>query len=71
MTGSSYTAQLRERLDQLLAERALASFAGLSGVPSYMEHLQHEIDCVHSSYVGMAVTEIATLRACISGPQYG
>jgi hypothetical protein len=63
--------ELRCRLDELLAERALAGMVGLGGVPAYMTDLEDEIDAVRDSYVGTAVTEIATLRAALWGPQKG
>ena len=33
--------------------------------------LQRDIDRSHAAYVGAAVTEIASFRAQLSGPQYG
>ena len=36
-----------------------------------MEDLDDEIQGVRDSYVGTAVTEIATLRAALWGPQTG
>jgi hypothetical protein len=36
-----------------------------------MTDLDHEIAAASSAYVGAAVTEIATLRAELSGPQIG
>jgi hypothetical protein len=50
---------LRSQLVQLEAEREL--------VPE----LDEQIAALHSAYVGAAVTEIATLRAELSGPQVG
>jgi hypothetical protein len=63
--------ELRARLDELLAERALAGIAGLHTVSAYMDDLDHEIEGVRDFYVGTAVTEIATLRAALFGPQTG
>ena len=51
--------ELRIQLMQLHAERAL--------VPD----LDDQIAVLHIAYVGAAVTEIATLRAQLSGPQVG
>jgi len=50
---------LRNQLVQLQAERML--------VPE----LDDQIAALHHAYVGAAVTEIATLRAELSGPQVG
>ena len=38
---------------------------------AYMADLDGEIEATASAYVGAAVTEIATLRAELSGPQIG
>ena len=72
-TGSSAgtTGDLRERLQLLYLERALASTEGLSGNHIYMADLEDEIAATRSSYVGTAVTEIATLRAELSGALQG
>jgi hypothetical protein len=51
--------KLRIQLMQLHAERALAP------------DLDDQIAALHIAYVGAAVTEIATLRAQLSGPQVG
>jgi hypothetical protein len=56
---------------QLRAERALAAVTGLTDVPSYMADLEREIEAVRYLYVLTAVTEIATVRAEVSGPQVG
>ena len=38
---------------------------------AYMAYLDDEIEATTSAYVGAAVTEIATLRAELFGPQVG
>ena len=58
-------------LAKSIAARALASLEGLANHDSYMADLDHEITVVRSADVGAAVTEIATLRAQLSGPQVG
>ncbi len=63
--------EIQTHLQDLQSERALASIEGLSGNAAYMADLEHEIAATQSAYVGAAVTEIATLRAQLSGPQYG
>ena len=49
----------------------LASLIGLSTDAGYMADLRNEIDVVRDAYVGAAVTEIASLRAELSGPHFG
>lgn len=67
----SSATDMRNHLTELRLERALADIEGLSGDSRYMEHLDEEIAEVTQAYVGAAVTEIATLRAELSGPQVG
>jgi predicted regulator of Ras-like GTPase activity (Roadblock/LC7/MglB family) len=62
---------LKGHLTQLQAERALASLEGLAGNGAYLSDLDDELVAAHHAYVGAAVTEIATLRAELSGPQVG
>ena len=59
------------RLQELQAERALAAIEGLTNDQAYMADLAREIAAAHSAYVGAAVTEIASLRSQLSGPQVG
>ena len=61
----------QHQLQALEAERALAWIEGLSSDSAYMDDLRSEIAATRSAYVAMAVTEIATLRAELSGPQQG
>jgi hypothetical protein len=65
------TEDLRDHLTELLAERALAVLVGLGDNLAYLEDLEDELEAVHHAYVGAAVTEIASLRAELSGPQLG
>jgi len=58
-------------LQDLHLERALADVEGLASDPLYMADLEEEITATRHAYVGAAVTEIATLRAELSGPQVG
>lgn len=62
---------MQNHLQVLQTERALASIEGLSANSAYMADLDHEIAATHAAYVGAAVTEIATLRARLSGHQVG
>jgi hypothetical protein len=61
----------RNQLHRLEAERLDALEAGLGDNALYMDDLHSDIAASHALYVGLAVTEIATLRAQLSGPQVG
>jgi hypothetical protein len=63
--------EIQDHLQQLQAERALALSEGLEDNVAYMADLEDEIAAARSAYVGAAVTEIASLRAELSGPQLG
>jgi hypothetical protein len=63
--------EIQDHLQQLHAERALALIEGLEENAAYMADLEDEIAAMRSAYVGAAVTEIASLRAELSGPQVG
>jgi hypothetical protein len=61
----------RVELQRLLAQRLDAADAGLGANALYMADLETDIEASRAAYVGLAVTEIATLRAELSGPQVG
>jgi hypothetical protein len=61
----------RTQLQRLQAERLDAVEAGLGDNALYMNDLQNDIEASRSLYIGLAVTEIAVLRAQLSGPQVG
>ena len=63
--------ELQIRLRVLRAERLLAASEGLAADAAYMADLDDEIAEVSAAYTGAAVTEIATLRAELYGPQVG
>jgi hypothetical protein len=63
--------QVRERLVQLHAERALAEVNGLAEAEAYMADLHEEIEAIDRLYVLYAVREIAVLRGGLSGIQVG
>jgi hypothetical protein len=65
------THEIQIRLKELQAESALASIEGLASDSAYMADLRQEIAAESHAYVGAAVTEVATLRAQLSGPQIG
>jgi hypothetical protein len=62
---------LRQRLWALQGERFEALAAGLGANSLFMDDLDREIEHVREAYVGAAVTEIATLRADLSGRLQG
>jgi hypothetical protein len=62
---------IHTHLLELQAERALASIEGFAVDSIYMVDLDGEIEATAGAYIGAAVTEIATLRAELSGPQVG
>ena len=66
-----FAIEMQSHLQQLHAERALALIEGLGSCSSYMVDLDEEIAATRHAYVGAAVTEIATLRAELSGRQEG
>jgi hypothetical protein len=61
----------RNRLHRLQAERLDAVEAGLGENALYMADLEQDIATSRATYVGLAVTEIATLRGQLGGPQVG
>jgi hypothetical protein len=61
----------RTQLQRLQAERLDAVEAGLGDNALYMNDLQNDIEASRSLYIGLAVTEIAMLRAQLGGPQVG
>jgi hypothetical protein len=63
--------EIHTHLLELQTERTLASIEGLAVDSAYMADLDGEIDATTRAYVGAAVTEIATFRAELSGPQVG
>jgi hypothetical protein len=61
----------RTQLRRLQAERLDAVDAGLGENALYMADLENDIEASRALYIGLAVTEIATLRAQLGGPQVG
>lgn len=62
---------VRLRLGRLAAERLDAIEAGLGANAAYMRELEHDLSAARASYVGLGVTEMATLRGQLGGPQVG
>jgi hypothetical protein len=63
--------ELRTQLLALEAERAAAVAWGLADLPRYSDDLEEDIEIMRSAYTSAAVTEIASLRSALSGPQVG
>ena len=63
--------ELHAHLLELQAERALAHTTGVAGIAAYMADLERDIARSHAAFVGAAVTEIASFRGQLSGPQQG
>jgi hypothetical protein len=64
-------ATLRQRLWALEGERYEALAAGLGANSLYMGDLDREIATTRATFVGSAVTEIASLRGLLSGRLQG
>ena len=64
-------AEALRRLDDLRFELAIAEPSGLLADPDYVEDLDDDIAASERHYVGLAVTEIATLRAELGGRLVG
>ncbi len=62
---------LHEHLRDLQSELALARELGLDDNATYMAALERAVTVTSAAYVGAAVTEIASLRAALNGPQRG
>ena len=62
---------LHNHLLELHAERALAEETGVARIASYMDDLERDIARSHAAFIGAAVTEIASFRAQLSGPNVG
>ena len=62
---------LRLQLGRLLAERLDAAEAGLGVNARYMRDLDEDVIAARAAYVGLAVTEIASLRGELSGRPAG
>lgn len=63
--------ELRMHLGRLMDERLDATEAGLGSNAVYMSELDEDLLAAREAFVGMAVTEIASLRAQLWGRQSG
>jgi hypothetical protein len=62
---------VRLQLGRLAAERIDAIEAGLGDNATYMRELDQDLTAARASYMGLVVTEIATLRGQLFGAQNG
>jgi hypothetical protein len=62
---------LRLELGRLMAERLDAAEAGLGSNALYMRDLEDDLAAAREAYVGLAVTELASLRGALSGRASG
>jgi hypothetical protein len=62
---------MRLHLVGLMAERLEATEANLDANALYMRELEDDLVAARQAYIGLAVTEIATLRGELSGRQVG
>ena len=69
--GGVSAADLHQRLRLLELERIEARDVGLMKYQPYRRDLEEELAECRDAYVGAAVTELATLRAELSGRQVG
>jgi hypothetical protein len=70
-TYDTTAAGARARLQLLEAERSEALEAGLGSNSVYMDALRDDIEASRAAFVGLAVTEIATLRGELGGRDVG
>ena len=61
----------RTHLAELREELAAATLAGLADHPAYQADLREEMELTEVAYTAAAVSEIASFRAQLSGPQLG
>ncbi len=61
----------RTHLADLREELAAAIEVGLADHPAYQADLREEMEIAEAAYVVAAVTEIASFRAQLGGPQVG
>ena len=70
-TPTPTATDVKHHLDLLHEERLLAIEIGLAADGAYMADLDEEIAACKAAYVGAAVTEIASIRADLSGALVG
>jgi hypothetical protein len=71
MGGEMSVHDLQRQLGRLGAERLDAIDAGLAGNLAYMRELEDDLLAARAAYTGLVITEIASLRSALFGPQTG
>ena len=61
----------QNHLAELREELAAATLAGLADHPAYQADLREEMEQARVAYTAAAVSEIASFRAQLNGPQVG
>ncbi len=61
----------RTHLADLREELAAAIEVGLADHPAYQADLREAMEIAEAAYIAAAVTEIASFRAQLTGPQVG
>ena len=69
VTTSPSACEYRQLLGSLVAQRHAAVLSGTGATK--LTALDRQVAAGRASYVGAAVTEIATLRALLGGPNHG
>ena len=69
--GDMTANDVRVELGRLTAERLDAIDAGLGDNATYMRDLTDDLNAARAAYTGLVVTEIATFRGQLFGPQRG
>jgi hypothetical protein len=69
VTASPSACEYRHLLGSLVAQRHAAVACGTSAAK--LTALDQQVAACRESYIGAAVTEIATLRALLGGPNHG
>ena len=69
--ATMYASEIKAQLHELLSEQALVLATDAPPDLAYVADLEDEIAATRDAYVGTAVTEIASLRAALSGPLHG
>jgi hypothetical protein len=69
VAASTLACEYRQRLDSIVAQRHAA--VCLRHQRCELTALDHQVSACRESYIGAAVTEIATLRALLDGPNRG
>ncbi len=71
MDKTTQLPELRLALELLVDEHRAAAASPLRENRVYMADLEADLETTRQAYVGLAVTEIASFRAALSGAQQG